>query len=295
MTQDSTHHPPVNDERVPEVSVVIPTYNGRHLLEQYLPAVMQAVRPGHEIVIADDASTDGTLQWLQDLADLTLVNDTGAESLWEGSLDKHSIRVVVQAETTRFAHNSNRGVALALGEYVFLLNNDVEPTADVIDTLLSHCSDTVFAVGCLEYQSHEDDAPAGKNELWFERGRFLHRKARDFSSGETAWASGGSALFDRDKWLALGGFDTHFAPAYWEDIDLSYRAREAGWDVLFAADAVVYHQHETTNRTAIGVKRMEAVSWRNGTYFTWKHASWPQRLQCILWSPYWWIRRSLLR
>ena len=52
----------------------------------------------------------------------------------------------------------------------------------------------------------------GKNKLWFEKGIFCHSKADNFKSGETAWACGGSAMFDKKKWLKLGGFNKIYYP-----------------------------------------------------------------------------------
>src|SRR5690606_24971349 len=131
----------------------------------------------------------------------------------------------------------------------------------------------------------------GKNVLWFEKGLFQHSKANNFESGETAWASGGSALFSIKKWLVLGGFDDLFYPAYWEDVDLSYRARQNGWKVLFNANAVVYHKHETTNTTVFGNKMIENISWSNSFKFAWKHSNILQKLQFMVWYPYWQLQR----
>ena len=114
--------------------------------------------------------------------------------------------------------------------------------------------------------------------LWFQNGCFMHQKASDFTSGETAWVSGGSGLFDRERWLELGGFDERFAPAYWEDIDLSYRAKQKGWQVLFESKAIVFHKHESTHKQVFSSKDMENISWQHAAYFVRKHGNVWQRL-----------------
>lgn len=278
-----------------QVSAVIPTYNGCSLLEKHLPSVLATLRPGDELVIADDASSDNTIEWLRDRFKLAVIDTGEFGTLYEGRTKDIAVTLIAHHDTHRFAANCNSGVSFANGDFIFLLNNDVAPTEDALSHLLPYFTDVdVFAVGCLEYESEEHLETAGKNKLWFERGRFIHSKADDFKSGATAWVSGGSGLFDHSKWQALHGFDENFSPAYWEDIDLSYRAREMGWKTLFEKDAVVYHRHETTNTSVIGKRKMNKVSWRNGTYFTWKHANWFQRIQSVLWAPYWWWQRKML-
>jgi GT2 family glycosyltransferase/4-amino-4-deoxy-L-arabinose transferase-like glycosyltransferase len=132
----------------------------------------------------------------------------------------------------------------------------------------------------------------GKNQLWFARGMFMHAKAHDFSSGETAWVDGGSGMYDRNKWLEIAGYDLDFRPAYWEDIDLSFRARQKGWKILFDEHAVVEHRHESTNASAFGLVKMKTMSWQNGQKFFQKHASLRQRVAHWIWQPYWWVRAA---
>ena len=166
------------------------------------------------------------------------------------------------------------------------------PDKKCFEFLKPHFDDEeVFAVGCLEYENSEMGQRSGKNVLFFDRGLFQHNRANNFERGQTAWASGGSALFDKKKWLKLNGFDQAFYPAYWEDIDLSFRARKKGWKILFEPEAVVYHKHESTHQTVFGQQKMDDMSWKNAFVFTWKNGTRVQRLQYILWSSYWWYKR----
>jgi GT2 family glycosyltransferase len=287
--------------KTPHVSAIIPTYNGRHLLEKHLPSVLKSLRNGDELVIVDDASSDDTQAWLGDEFGLTPVRqrdvDLSQARVWHGqwtkSGKKGSVFVVCNEKNVRFAEASNRGAKVATGQYFFLLNNDVEPHSDALTQLLSVIAQpNVFGVGCRERQVGADGvSESGRNELWFAKGIFQHRRAPHQKSGETAWISGGSGLFDAEKWRELGGFDVKFAPAYWEDIDLSERARRKGWKVVFEASAVVDHLHETTNSTVFGQRKIAAMSWRNTHRFTWKHGTLLQRLSNLWWRPYWWYKR----
>ncbi len=282
----------------PSVSVVIPSFSARQLLEKNIPAVFACLDNGDEIVLVEDAGTDDTVAWLQNqyhlqsvatpvlsAVEASLAGEMSECKLLQAEVKKQVTLTVIQNQRNlRFGAAANRGVALARHNLIFLLNNDVTPAKDVLEHLVPHFADKkVFAVGCLEQDGSQQ---SGKNRLWFERGRFFHSRAADMNSGETAWVSGGSGLFDKQKWCALGGFAKAYYPAYWEDIDLSYRARQKGWKVLFEAKAQVEHGHETTHDDVFGQQKMVTMSWQHGEYFTWHHGNWWQKIQFLLWWPY---------
>jgi len=276
------------------VSAVIPTYNGLHLMEKNLHAVLTCLRHNDELVIVDDASSDQSIAWLEQQFNtrnwsIRLDGQKFNIKIGKFQVGHKEIRVVIvpNPRNLRFGKSVNRGVMIAKHPLILLLNNDVSPHEDVLDHLQPHFeSKKVFAVSPLENEPTKQ-SQSGKNVLFFKRGRFMHNKASDLASGQTAWVSGGSGLFDRSKWLALDGFDPIFAPAYWEDIDLSFRAQKKGWQVIFESKAIVDHNHESTNNDVFGQQKIEAMSWRNGELFTRKHVNWLQRWKYQLWRPYW--------
>jgi GT2 family glycosyltransferase len=279
-----------------KVSVVIPTYKGKSLMEKNFPSVLKSLRSGDEVVIVDDGGFKETLEWLKQNFKLKQSKKNNDYTLYKNEFSqgkkKISITYVVNHTTLRFAANSNRGVELASHPLIFLVNDDVSLYPDTIKKLVPHFSNKqVFAVGCLEFDHEHGGVKSGKNKLWFERGMFVHSKAADFKRGKTAWASGGSGMFDRQKWLQVGGLDLAYYPAYWEDIDLSATARERGWQVLFEPDARVDHNHETTNTDVFGQNKIRKISWRNANVFTWKHSDVWQKIAYLLWKPYWLIAR----
>jgi GT2 family glycosyltransferase len=291
---------PINLLQTP-VSVVIPNYNGRVLMEKHLPAVFAMLRDGDEVIVVDDCSTDDSIAWLLKLGKLSELNpeqeQVGYTIYFLHITDSQKIidlKVLRNHQNLRFARNCNRGVSVAQHPYVFLLNTDVEPHHDVLQYLLPCFEDrNVFAVGCLEHEDQNGQIiHSGKNTLTFMRGLFIHARASEFSSGETAWVSGGSGLFDRQKWSQIGGFDERYSPAYWEDIDLSFQAKIRGWKVLFEEKAEVDHNHETTNKDAFGQQKIIEISWRNAAKFVWKNATVAQKMQFLIWQPYWWLQRS---
>lgn len=289
------------------VTTVIPTYNGLMLLQKYLPSVISASRNGDEIVIVDDNSGDETITTLKKKYSLQEIekpdnlprikhyypnpNEIPFTILYGViSMQSKKVRIVLLSlkKNLRFAGAANIGVLLASHKYVFLINNDVQVNPETIENLTEHFTDPqVFAVACLEYQGTSVGEKAGKNILWFEKGTFFHNKAQNFDYGETAWASGGSAMFDKEKWLQLNGFDKAYYPAYWEDVDLSFRAKKKGWTVLFDPKSIVLHKHETTNSSIFGRRQIENMSIKNAKTFAWKNSSLLQKIQVLLWLPYW--------
>lgn len=286
--------------KLPSISCIIPTYNGVGLLKKHIPSVLEALSDNDQLIIADDASTDATVAWLTQQFNLKPVNQTQSDidvKLFESSnsyaAKEISVVVMVNQTNQRFAQTVNRAVAFCHKPYFFLANNDVSIEKNAFSILKKNIleADNIFAIGCLEYEQTSTGEKSGKNKLWFEKGLFRHSKADDFESGPTAWASGGSALFSTDKWQQLGGFDIAFYPAYWEDIDISFRARQKGWQVLFSKQAVVFHRHESTNAQVFGNRHVHNISWKNSIVFSWKHARGVQKIQFLFWYPYWYIQR----
>jgi len=293
------------------ISVVIPTYNGKKQLQRNLDAVLAALKNGDSLIIVDDASTDSTAKWLRKqfqlqkqtthIADHLKINQLCNKSIefslhegtWNVGKKKGQALFVQLEENQRFGVAANMGTVFVDTDYFVLINNDVAPHLESFKKALKtiRASSSIFGVGFLE---HENNVLGGKNKLWFERGFFIHSRADNFESGPTGWVSGGSGIFDTQKWLQLKGFDTSYYPAYWEDIDLSFRARQHGWQVLFEAQAEVDHLHETTNQTVFGQRKIHQMSLKNSFVFIWKNGSLSQKIAHLLWQPYY-VVRSLVK
>jgi len=280
------------------ISVVIPSYKGVHLYKKNLQAVLDCMRDQDEMIVVDDASgpDDDTIVWFEQKFKVKKQSTTPVKEtdfyVGEYREANKNLRIVllVNQKNQRFGASSNRGFTAAQNELVFLINNDVAPYKDCLKYLIPHFdNEKVFAVGCLEHEKHVQEI-GGRNKLWFERGMFLHSRYKDLSGGETAWASGGSAMFRKSIFEKIGGFDKLYYPAYWEDIDLSFQARKQGFLVLFEPKAQVDHNHETTNKSVFGEKKINEMSWRNARKFTWKNSNFCQKISFILWQPYWLIK-----
>jgi len=179
-------------------------------------------------------------------------------------------------------------VRVSHGDIVILLNTDVEPDRDFLKPLLTHFQDPdVFAIGCLE-KSVEGGKTVfrGRGIAHWYKGYYIHSRG-EVNKADTAWVSGGSGAFRRSMWDKLGGLDELYNPFYWEDIDLSYRARKAGWKTLFEPKSIVHHYHEEgkikSEFSPIDVKR---IVYRNQFIFIWKNCTDISLfLSHILWTP----------
>lgn len=234
------------------VSIVIPNWNGKHLLQKHLGNVIR-FSPSCEIVVTDDGSVDGSMEYVRK--------------------QYPQVICVEHPVQTGFAPNVNRGVKQSSGDIIILLNTDVEPEKGWLDQLLAHFQDPkVFAVGALE-KSHEKDGIVlrGRGLSKWEKGFFVHSKG-DVDKTDTAWVCGGSGAFRKSIWDKLGGMDELYAPFYWEDIDLSYRALKAGYTLVFEPNSIIHHWHEQgaikSSYTAEDVKKIVI---RNQFIFHWKN------------------------
>lgn len=256
-----------------KISVIIPNYNGINLLKKILPVVIKTC-PGAEIIVVDDASSDGSADFVKS--------------------NFKQIKLILNSQNKGFARTVNAGAKVAKGKYLLLLNSDVSPREGFLAPLIAAISKShnVFAVGTKDV-SHEGDKTIqkGRGGANFKRG-FVNHFPLPTIQGETLWVSGGSGLFDKELFLKLGGFDSVYAPFYWEDIDLSYQARKLGFICQFAPDSVVDHYHEEgaiKNYNSDFI--IKTISYKNQFLFVWKNISdYFLISQHLLWLPYHFLR-----
>lgn len=264
------------------LSIVIPNYNGEKLLQKNLPKVLDAAREYKkgliEIIIPDDPSTDKSSQVIKDFIDTIK--------------DKNIIGKTISNKNKKeagFSKNVNRGVSLATGEILILLNSDVVPYKDFLSPLISPFDDPeVFAVGCMD-ESIENGKKIlrGRGIAQWKRGFFNHAEGR-LDKENSLWASGGSGAFRRSIWNKLKGLDILYNPFYWEDIDISYRALKAGYKVIFNSKSVVIHEHEQgAIKTKFKPRHIQKIVYRNQFIFIWKNITDRSLLLAhVFWLPY---------
>ena len=229
------------------VSIVIPNWNGKELLEKYLPSVIEAAsgNPVNEVIVVDNGSSDGSAEFLR---------ATFA-----------SVKVVALPVNRGFGGGSNEGVAKAVNPVVVLLNSDMRVSPDFLAPLLEGFHDpAVFAVSCQIFFTDPDKPreETGLTQGWWQNGglRVRHRIDPEIDDlFPCFYGGGGSCAFDRGKFLELGGFDALLEPFYLEDTDLGYQAWKRGWKVLYQPRSIVYHEHRGTIGKRFSEERIEAV------------------------------------
>jgi GT2 family glycosyltransferase len=229
------------------ISIVIPTYKNKEQLLQNLSA---------------------NLSFLKE-CEIIVVNDYPQDNLSELSKFKN-IKLIHNEKNLGFGQSVNRGVHAALHKYVMLLNSDVVLHDDSFQRAEILFSDSnLFAVSFLQHERNEH--MVGKNTLFWKHGLMHHRGVETSTAGNNGWAEGGSCIVDKDKFLKLGGFDSLYAPFYWEDIDLSYRAWKSGYRTLFTPEIRVEHHHESTIGKYFSNTFIKTISYRNQFLFVWKN------------------------
>jgi len=223
--------PPTSDQ--PLVSVIIPNWNGAHHLPTCLESLRRQTYSRVEVIVADNGSTDGSLEFL------------ARDYAW--------VRVLPLGENRGFTGACNAGMRTAQGEFVVLLNNDTE--AD------SHWLEEVVAA----FQRHPEAGIVASRMLLFDRRDTFHT-AGDFyrvdgiPGNRGVWqkdegqydheehvfsACGGSAAYRKAMLDQVGLLDEDFFYSC-EDMDLAWRAQLAGWWCVYAPRAVVYHKLSAT-------------------------------------------------
>jgi GT2 family glycosyltransferase len=240
-------------------SVVIPNWNGRDLLERYLPSVIAALNsnPENEIIVVDNGSTDGSAELVRNAFP--------------------NVKVLALDRNLGFGSGSNVGFRAAKNDIVVLLNNDMQVSPDFLPPLLEGFRDElVFAVSCQIF--FRDPAKlreeTGLTQGWWQDGGLKVRHRIDPAIDDLFpcfYGGGGSCAFDRRKFLELGGFDELLAPFYLEDADLGYMAWKRGWKVLYQPRSIVYHEHRGTIGTRFTEAQIQAVLKKNHLLFCWKN------------------------
>ncbi len=220
---------------LPKVAVVIIHWNNVYLLEKFLPSVLQSTYKNLEIIVADNASTDHSVQWLKE--------------------HYPSVRIIQLDKNYGYAGGYNRALKEVKADYFVLLNNDVAVTPNWIEPIVNLMeSDT--SIGSVQpkllqfnQQDHFEYAGAAGgfiDKLGYVccRGRLFEAIEKDENqyddSREIFWSSG-ACMFVRVKaFFEAGGFDEHFF-AHMEEIDLCWRMQQANYKIWYCAESKVYH------------------------------------------------------
>jgi GT2 family glycosyltransferase len=248
------------------ISIVLPNYNGRGLLEKNLPSLISAARKyDHEIIIVDDHSSDGSVQFLEQ--------------------NYPQITIIKSPVNQGFSSTCNKGIKIACKDLACVANTDVTFTDNYFTNAMKcFTSPDIFAVkgDIINYREDFDDVINIERTclLYYKRGflRFNHKvePQHTFHSSKlnTQFVLLGCCFVcRRDLLQKLKGFDEIYSPFYWEDSDLAQRALKSGYKLVYTEDCKVYHQLSATINTYRSKRHRLLVSNRNKFLFTWRHLS----------------------
>ena len=245
------------------VSIIIINWNGKNLLRKCLPSVITAaeyVKKRYEIIIVDNDSTDGSVQFLK------------------SKFPK--VKVIILKENTGFVRGSNMGVKSAKGDILVFLNNDIMVRKDSFKYLLKHLKKpNIFGVSPKLIKWDKKTIQTEFLGCSFVLGMVVRTEPNinKIDMGEfkeprlTFIVPGGASAIDRKKFLKLGGFDEIYSPFYWEDTDLSYRAYKRGWVCLYEPKAVFYHKHRATLSKTFTEEALQLQELKTRFIFTWSN------------------------
>lgn len=240
--------------RDPICAALVLNYNGRHLLHENLSSVVTAaqnVEGGCDVIVLDNLSTDGSVEFLKE-------NYPGV--------------IVEVAPSSRILFSYNDLCQRIRHKYVALLNNDLRLREDSLSVLLPHfAAPDVFAVSAILLDAEGTTITRSRMLAGSHRGLF---RSASLQANEVAPTldGGPAAAYDREKFVALGGFDELYWPFYWEDKDLSYVAWKRGFRVLVEPRSVMCHRHHATIQVN---PQNQAVDHRNAHLFFWKNITDP--------------------
>lgn len=225
-----------------KAAIIIVNWNGKHLLKECLDSVFAQTYQNYDVYLVDNGSTDGSVDFAKE--------------------NYPKVKLIQLKENTGFAKGNNIGIAKALEdkqvEYIVCINNDTKTKKDFLEKLVA-CAQANPHVGSVAPKMkyfHEENLVDSVGILIHRDGGGLSRGNKEPDEGqydqseEIFGACGGAVLYKRKMLEDIKHgkdefFDNVFF-AYYEDLDLAWRARLAGWKSISCPWAVIYHVHSAT-------------------------------------------------
>ncbi len=237
-------------------SIVIVNWNGLHLLQPCVAALRRQTEQRFETIVVDNASTDGSLEWLAEQPD---------------------IRVIPNSANQGFAPATNQGIRAGTTPFVALLNNDTEPDPQWLEISLKGMDDPRVGsvTGVLLFAGHPDMVQSAGISMdraaiaWDRFGGLPRTHPAVQQPAEIFGASGGAALYRRAMLDNIGLLNERYF-AYLEDVELAWRAQKAGWICRYEPHASVLHHTSATSGEGSPFKQQ--LLGRNKVWLVAQHA-----------------------
>ena len=216
----------------PQVSIVIPNFNGRTVLPDCLNSLEKQTYRSFETIVVDNGSSDGSVPYLR---------------------NKPGVRLLALPRNLGFAGGCNAGIRESRGRFIALLNNDAQAAPDWLERLLAAAGDhpgaDSFASTILRWREGNTIDSAG--DVYTIAGAAKKRGERQQRSSipsrrQAVFGASACAGFYRRRYFDIAGFFDEDFFCYFEDVDLCFRAVLSGLTCVFVPDAVVYHRVSAT-------------------------------------------------
>jgi GT2 family glycosyltransferase len=235
------------------VNISILNYNGRHLLEKYLPSIVKASensRHDCRVSVIDNRSSDGSVVFLK---------------------SRYPAVELYEAPQNRVLCSFNDYLSAVEDEIVIFMNNDIRVDPYFVDPLIGYFNDEdVLFVAPKEF-GMDGSYQGNLNRLVFRFGLLSTEvKKEDFDRPQYDISVHGGA-FDRKKFLQLGGYDDLYLPGIVEDLDLCYRGWKRGWKGVYEPASFYYHEQGASFNAEYGSRRKAVLAHRNTFLFFWKN------------------------
>ena len=233
----------------PGVTVVVPSRDGRELLASLLPPLLPEIAPG-EVIVVDNGSSDGTVEWL--------------------AREYPAVHAIRTEAPLSFARAVNAGIVEARFSRTLLLNNDMiveRGFVAALDSAFDEVPDLYCSTAQIFFPPGVRREETGKAVWRRENPLDFPVRCDDPQPGEdltwVLYGSGGCSLFDTAKLREMGGVSEVYDPAYVEDMDFGYRAWKRGWPTVFRAGARVEHRHRATTSRFFTPRQLDFFVERN--------------------------------
>jgi len=248
------------------ISVVIPNYNGKDLLELNLPGIYASLKHAnveYEIIVTDDCSSDDSIEFLK--------------------TNYPDIKVVSTDTNLGFSGNSNHGIKNASKTLTCITNTDVNFDINYFKNALPHFNhENLFAVkGKIVNYEGDPDNITTINETcltYIKRGIIRFKCDIEPDNNKINKDIGGQYVglgccfvANTHHLKAIGGFYEIFSPYYWEDSDIAITALEQGYSLIYEKDCIIHHNHGSTISKTQASSKRKRISNRNKILFTWLH------------------------
>jgi GT2 family glycosyltransferase len=240
-----------------KIFVVIPNWNGKEELKTCLDSLLAQTQSA-EILVVENGSTDGSLEYIRE--------------------NFNNVQLVINKTNLGFAGGVNSGIRKAIdsgAEYIALFNNDAIADKDWLKHLLKTLDQNpevgIATCKLLSADKKQIDSTGDQYSIWgmpYPRGRGEVTSNKYDSDTRIFGASGGASLYRAKIFEEIGLFDEDFF-AYFEDVDLSFRAQLAGWKVLYVPEAIVYHKIGATSSKIKGFTTYQ--TFKNYPLLFWKN------------------------